>query len=122
MVLWNWESGNRQMQKIRYSCNYTIEKQGLHSISVLSKTSTEICQLISRAPKSIGSIVLALAKRVRSSTLSKGLLMIRCKKTNLLYYYYLLLLLSLLFLSFSLLRTPLGVNRSRIFLRRGCIS
>ena len=110
------------MQKIRYSCNYTIEKQGLHSISVLSKTSMEICQLISRAPKSIGSIMLALAKRVRSSTLSKGLLMIRCKKTNLLYYYYLLLLLSLLFLSFSLLRTPLGVNRSRIFLRRGCIS
>ena len=88
MVLWNWESGNRQMQKIRYSCNYTIEKQGLHSISVLSKTSMEICQLISRAPKSIGSIVLALAKRVRSSTLSKGLLMIRCKKTNLFYYYY----------------------------------
>ena len=92
MVLWNWESGNRQMQKIRYSCNYTIEKQGLHSISVLSKTSTEICQLISRAPKSIGSIVLALAKRVRSSTLSKGLLMIRRKRQIffiiIIYYYY----------------------------------
>ena len=123
MVLWNWESGNRQMQKIRYSCNYTIEKQGLHSISVLSKTSTEICQLISRAPKSIGSIVLALAKRVRSSTLSKGLLMIDAKDKSFLllfiiiyYYYY------HYYSFFSLLRTPLGVNRSRIFLRRGCIS
>ena len=121
MVLWNWESGNRQMQKIRYSCNYTIEKQGLHSISVLSKTSTEICQLISRAPKSIGSIVLALAKRVRSSTLSKGLLMIDAKdKSFLLLLFIIIIIIIIPF--FSLLRTPLGVNRSRIFLRRGCIS
>ena len=119
MVLWNWESGNRQMQKIRYSCNYTIEKQGLHSISVLSKTSMEICQLISRAPKSIGSIVLALAKRVRSSKLSKGLLMIRCKRQI---FFIIIIIIIIIIPFFSLLRTPLGVNRSRIFLRRGYIS